>query len=381
MIIGIDVSRNRSGGAKAHIIGILKEFDETLLKEIREIHIWGYSELLAELPKKKWIIKHCPKVLSKSIFHQLWWQYQTLPKEAKNFGIDIMFNTDAGSLCPFSPSVTLSQDMLSYEKGEINRYGFGLKRVRLELLKYVQNKSLKNATSALFLTDYAANIIQTYTGKLIGFNVIPHGVNQSFNLSDSVNNRYDLLDGKAIKCVYVSNVDLYKHQWNVARSIHHLRDKGYNITCTFIGGGSGKAQSIFDKTLQSIPSSDAFLEQMNFIPHKELPALLRKFDIFIFASSCENMPITLIEGMSTGLPIASSNRGPMPEFEVIIPGVTGLFFEKDNIIDLTNKIYEWLTLATERSQIRQDCYKIVDEKYNPHYQVRVLKNYYENTSN
>lgn len=96
-----------------------------------------------------------------------------------------------------------------------------------------------------------------------------------------------------------------------------------------------------------------------------------------------NVGLTSIHAMTYGCPVITHNSFgfQMPEFEVIIPGVTGLFFEKDSIVDLTNKIYEWLTLATERSQIRQDCYKIVDEKYNPHYQVRVLKNYYENTSN
>ena len=44
-----------------------------------------------------------------------------------------------------------------------------------------------------------------------------------------------------------------------------------------------------------------------------MPEYLSKSNIFIFASSCENMPITLIEGMASGLPIACSDRGPMPE--------------------------------------------------------------------
>ena len=35
---------------------------------------------------------------------------------------------------------------------------------------------------------------------------------------------------------------------------------------------------------------------------------------FIFASTCENMPNILIEGMSSGLPILCSNYLPMPEF-------------------------------------------------------------------
>ena len=36
-------------------------------------------------------------------------------------------------------------------------------------------------------------------------------------------------------------------------------------------------------------------------------------DAFVFGSTCENMPIILIEAMSAGLPIASSYYGPMEE--------------------------------------------------------------------
>ena len=73
IIIGIDASRNRSGGAKAHLIGILNNFNENLLDKIEQIHVWSYGELLNFLPDKEWLIKHNPKELNKSILHQLWW--------------------------------------------------------------------------------------------------------------------------------------------------------------------------------------------------------------------------------------------------------------------------------------------------------------------
>ena len=44
-IIGIDASRNRSGGAQAHIIGILNSFLKLGISQL-EIHIWSYQTLL-----------------------------------------------------------------------------------------------------------------------------------------------------------------------------------------------------------------------------------------------------------------------------------------------------------------------------------------------
>ena len=50
------------------------------------------------------------------------------------------------------------------------------------------------------------------------------------------------------------------------------------------------------------------------------------FSFFVFASSCENMPNTLIEAMAAGMPIVCSNRGPMPE--VLKDG--GIYFDPEN---------------------------------------------------
>ena len=56
-----------------------------------------------------------------------------------------------------------------------------------------------------------------------------------------------------------------------------------------------------------------FIRYLGSSPHDELPALYASADACVFASSCENLPNILLEGMASGLPIACSDRGPMPE--------------------------------------------------------------------
>lgn len=334
IIIGIDASRNRSGGAKAHLIGILNNFNENLLDKIEQIHVWSYGELLNFLPDKEWLIKHNPKELNKSILHQLWWQYKKLPKEAKALNIDVLLNTDAGSICKFKPSVTMSRDMLSYEKGEIGRYKFGMEKIRLLILRYVQNYSLKKSSAAIFLTKYASEIIQQSSGPINEYTIIPHGVSNNFRITNK--NRENKLSNQynTINCIYVSNVAPYKHQWNVAQAISILRNEGYNIYCKFVGGGTGRAQKKFNTILQTIKDSSSFIKQIDFVNHDEIPKYLENADIFIFASSCENMPNILIEGMCTGLPIACSNRGPMPE--ILKNG--GVYFDPENVESIVSSL-------------------------------------------
>lgn len=331
--IGIEASRNKSGGARAHIIGIIRSFDDNLLREkINKVHVWSYTELLNILPNKDWLIKHNVKESEKPILQQLWWQYNKLPIELIENKIDILLNTDASSVCRFKPAVTMSRDMLSYEKGEMKRFGISIQRLRLIVLKYVQNYSLKKSTASIFLTNYAAGTIQNSAGIIKNVKIIPHGVSDNFRIV--TNNGIWKNNNKNIKCVYVSNVEFYKHQWNVALAISNLRINGYNISIDLVGGGTGKALEKYNNIVDQIENNKTFINHHEFVSHDKLPEYYSDKDIIIFASSCENMPNTLIEGMCTGLPIACSNRGPMPE--VLKNG--GVYFDPEDVKSIEKSI-------------------------------------------
>jgi glycosyltransferase involved in cell wall biosynthesis len=57
-------------------------------------------------------------------------------------------------------------------------------------------------------------------------------------------------------------------------------------------------------------------------------------DLFLFASSCENLPIILLEAMIAGLPIVSSSHGPMPE----VLGDSGVQCDPEDPKDMTRAI-------------------------------------------
>ena len=71
--------------------------------------------------------------------------------------------------------------MLSYEPGEIERYGWSKARLRLYALRFVQNRSLRRSDGVIFLTRYAAQVIQEYCGSLDNVCYIPHGVGRNFS--------------------------------------------------------------------------------------------------------------------------------------------------------------------------------------------------------
>jgi len=328
--IAIDASRNRSGGARNHLIGILNAIDPTDLG-IASVHVWSYRALLDAIPDKHWLIKHSPTLLEASLPIQVWWQYKHLPKEVTRHGCDVLLSTDAGTVCIYRPSVVMSRDMLSFEPGEIGRFGLSFERLRLWLLKHIQIRSLRRATGALFLTNYASNVIQNFTGPLPRVEVIPHGINPSFRREP----RTDVLKSSDnIRCVYVSNMDLYKHQWIVIEAVSVLREQGLNVSLALVGGGQGQGRVLTENAKLKYDPTGEFIEILEAVPHHEIPRILDTADIFIFASSCENMPNTLVEAMAAALPIACAARGPMPE--VLEDG--GVYFDPESSSSIADAI-------------------------------------------
>lgn len=356
LTLGIDASRNRSGGAKAHLIGILSECDP-VKHGIETIHVWAFRSLLDQLPERSWLIKHNPNALQQSLIKQLWWQATELADNVKSAGCDILFTTDASTLCRFNPMVVLSQDMLSYEPGVMRYFGYGMARLRLLAILALQNTAFRRADGVIFLTRYAARIIMQSCGALNNVEYIPHGVGEAFKQINSLCPWPN--DGeRPIRCLYVSPVWEFKHQWVVVRAIQELRRRGHAITLDLVGDGSESALLRLEKQIKQSDPQGIFARWRGPVSQNELPNYLINSDVFVFASSCENMPVTLLEAMTAGLPIACSDRGPMSE--VLHDG--GLYFDPENAVSIADTIEKIITDAEVRTCIAQRA-KAISNQY------------------
>jgi len=277
-------------------------------------------------------------VTKQSMWKQIWWQYKTLPKEMKRLNCDIILNTAGSTFSSFTPSITMSRDMLTFDRKEIDRYELGRDWLRLFTLRSVRIRAFKKATGVLFLTNYAAETIQTWTGKIKNYRVIPHGIGKPFK-ENTLKSVYPKNGERPVRCLYISNVARYKHQWNVAEAIAELKKEGFDIELQLVGGGSGPGQKRLESVLSKVDPEEKFIKQLDFVKHDEIPKILSEADIFIFASSCENMPNTLVEAMAFGIPIASSNLGPMPE----VLEDAGVYFHPERISSIVKAVKTLLT--------------------------------------
>jgi len=102
-------------------------------------------------------------------------------------------------------------------------------------------------------------------------------------------------------------------------------------------------------------------------------------DFYFQASICispGNIGLTAIHSIMYGCPVITHSdfckQGP--EFEVIERGKTGEFFIYDDINSLISTIISWgLRHPQKKESLVKDCFRKVDEKYNPNYQIEVFK--------
>lgn len=344
IVVGIDATRALSGGGVNHLRNILYHVDITN-SGIREVHLWVTPSISEHIVERDWLVKHSPNKYFKGIFLQLLWQFAILPMQLRKAGCDIVLNVDAGSFNPFKPSVTMSRDMLPFDPMEMKRYRYGIKWFRLIVLKYISIKALRRANCSVFLTNYAYDVIKNSTGNLKNAVIIPHGVSSAFSQLGVFRKPWTLVEEKKIKIVYVSHWTEYKNHSSVLRAIDILISRGFNLELTLVGKCDFKKLEVVGGFLDN--PMENWLRIVGHVEQDQLLSILASKNIFLFASSCENMPNTLLEGMAAQISIACSNKQPMPE----ILGNGGVYFEPTCPFSIAQSI----SLLICDNKLRESC--------------------------
>lgn len=157
----------------------------------------------------------------------------------------------------------------------------------------------------------------------------------------------------------------------ILEALSQLKREKTIINCVFVGDGPEK------QNLESIVSRLNLKNQVWFYGacYDELiiGSLYWHADLCV---SPGNVGLTAIHSLTYGCPVVTHNdfANQMPEFEAIIPGKTGDFFDHGNVASLKETILKWIDLSRlNKPEIQQHCFQTVQEGWTPDYQVRVLK--------
>ena len=150
------------------------------------------------------------------------------------------------------------------------------------------------------------------------------------------------------------------------------KQKGIIYNLVFIGEGSDKENLIGLSKEYDVEDQVWFYGAC--YDENLLASLIFNADLCV---SPGNVGLTAIHALSYGTPVITHNYNAKqgPEFEAIVPGVTGDYFEHNNPISLQEEIVKWFEKHPHKDNILINaCYQVIDEKYNPFYQIEVMKN-------
>lgn len=211
---------------------------------------------------------------------------------------------------PATRTVTMSRNLLPFELKESRRYGlWSRETIRYYLLHHFNRSAYRRADHVIFLSRYARDIIRRFEPSVAKkCSIIPHGLDADFHYDPS---RRDFSTCR--NWLYVSQIEPYKHQESVLKALEQAAAKGeWSGTLRLVGPCEPVRlprlrQVLGTNFAQSHVRWDGAVD-----PHV-LPSIYREADAFVWASTCENFPNVVLEAMGSGLPIVSSDRGPMPE--------------------------------------------------------------------
>ncbi|MBR2424542.1 MAG: glycosyltransferase family 4 protein [Tidjanibacter sp.] len=167
--------------------------------------------------------------------------------------------------------------------------------------------------------------------------------------------------------LFIGRLTAVKKLYMISQAVSILKEKDVNLNVVFIGDGPE-----FVNIQNSVGDKERFWFTGAMYNENEIARYLYYADICI---SPGNVGLTSIHALSYGLPVITNDNfeTQMPEYEAIEQGRTGDFFKENDVEDLAEKIKAWLNNNPDRNIVRNKCYEVIDSKYNPNYQVSLIK--------
>ncbi len=171
--------------------------------------------------------------------------------------------------------------------------------------------------------------------------------------------------------VFIGRLTKVKKLDQLVDALQILKQKGENYNLVFVGNGTEK---------EALEQKVANMELNEYVwfygacyDEKTNAELLYNADLCVAPG---NIGLTAMHSLVFGCPCVSHNcfKWQMPEFEAIHEGMTGSFFEMNNVESLADCISKWFTAKNgKREEVRQACFNEIDTAWNPYFQIEVLR--------
>ena len=171
--------------------------------------------------------------------------------------------------------------------------------------------------------------------------------------------------------IFIGRLTKVKRLDLILEALSVLRERGEYYNVTFIG--DGVERQLLEAKVRELNLSGSVWFYGECYEEKENACLIYNADLCV---SPGNIGLTAMHVLMFGCPAITNDdfNHQMPEFEAIIDGKTGSFFNDGDSLSLADSISGWFdTHQNDREIIRNNCYQVIDGKWNPHNQIAIFK--------
>jgi len=321
--------------------------------KVNEYHFFVQEShpLVDSIKQDNFFVHKCVKS-NKSALVRFLWEQLLLPGELRKRKIDVMFTgKNANILLAQCKTVISIRNMEPFFYTRFNNHW--ILNVFSCMRKLLTRVSMKKANKIIALSEFTMNYIAEYYPELRSkLCVIYNGIQISNDKSAALDNcgsnhKYLLTSSK-----YVA----YANQLNLIEGYALLSQTTENLPSLWLAGGVHDKK--YFKRVTALITEKGLAEKVKIfglVSYERMMELYAGASAFLFPSTLESCPQTLIEAMSFGLPIAASNLPPMTE---ICQGAA-VYFDPYDIKDIADKIRLLLSCSDLREDLSRACLKRV----------------------
>jgi glycosyltransferase involved in cell wall biosynthesis len=246
------------------------------------------------------------------------------------------------------------------------------------LLRIFENQMLERSNRIIAVSEYTKReLAKFYKLDQDKINVIHNGVAvDKFKPTDDKRQAKAELGFSTDKPIILSVGRLYarKGLFTLIESMPAVVKKFKNAKFVISGKGLANDMKKLVEHAAKLRVKDNIIFT-GYFPDEKLPRLYQAADVFAFSTFYENLPFAILEALSSGLPVVTTNVGGIPE--MITDKKNGFLIEPFNSTELADRILYFLEHPATAKETGHLARKTIQERFDWRLIVKKVQKVYD----
>ncbi len=363
------------GGVEAVTLNLLEGL--SIVENVSILVLSFHKNLEHEVTRQLYenvFVKYIPYGIIKSTkFELLFHSKKILYKYFDEFKADLIHIQGNGSSLlvfnnRYANRIILTQHGVLHEEIKYINNIFGKANHRLNILIEAYFKNI--IQNWIFISKYNMTIARECEYKFVNIAQIYNPLSSKFYIEKK--------SGRLNKTslYYVGSIIRRKGLHDLLKAIVQLKKRNVIINTKVFGGFTDKKYEILIKNFIRENKLDSQIVFLGWRTSEEIIELTSDAPIFVLPSYQETLPVVIAEAMAMGKIVVATNISGIPE--MIEDGISGVLYEKGNVKQLSNILYE-ISSADNLllDEIGINAQKAATNKFSPTIVAKQTVNFYK----